>query len=325
MLRLIGGAMIVAAALAASPVAAQTDYPRRAVTLIVPFAAGGPADITGRLVGEHLTRTFGQQVVVENVVGAGGTTGVTRGARASADGYTLTLGHMGTHAAAVPLYPNLAYKPDTDFAPVGLVVEQPMVLVTRKDFPADDLKQFAGYVKANVDKINMAHAGVGSVSYTSCLLLNSLIGIKPTAVPFSGTLPAMMAMIGGQVDYLCDTIIGVVQQLQGGNVKGLALATGRRSPSLPDVPSAPEAGMPEFQAAPFYGVFAPKGTPQPILDKLTDALDRMLDDEAMRRRLLALGCEIPDKDRRGQQALALLVKSEIARWTQVIRAAGPLN
>jgi tripartite-type tricarboxylate transporter receptor subunit TctC len=184
--RLIG--CMVALALAGTAASAQT-YPARTVTLIVPFAAGGPADITGRITAEQFSRRLGQQFIVENVVGAGGTTGVTRGARAAPDGYTLTLGHMGTHAAAVVQYPNLAYKPETDFEPIGLVAEYPVVLVTRKDFPANTLREFVAYAKENDAKINMAHAGVGSVSHTGCLLLNAAIGIKPTLVPSRGRRP----------------------------------------------------------------------------------------------------------------------------------------
>src|SRR5215212_1454103 len=171
-------ATVVAISSAAAPVSAQSDYPRRPITLVVPFAAGGPTDVIARIVGEHMSRTLGQQLVVENVVGAGGTTASTRAARAAPDGYTIEMGHMGTHAASVALYPNLAYKPDADFAPIGLVAGTPVLILARKDFPPKDLKEFATYVKANVDKLNMAHAGVGSVSSTTCLLLNSILGVR---------------------------------------------------------------------------------------------------------------------------------------------------
>ena len=234
---LIGCALALAIATGAN---AQT-YPARTVTLIVPFAAGGPADITGRITAEQLSRRLGQQFIVENVVGAGGTTGVTRGARAAPDGYTLVLGHMGTHAAAVVQYPNLAYKPETDFEPIGLVAEYPVVLVTRKDFPANTLREFAAYAKENEAKINMAHAGVGSVSHTGCLLLNAAAGFKPTLVPFTGTAPAMNAIIAGQVDYVCDPISGPLGHIRAGTVKGLAIASAKRHPALPDLPTAPKA------------------------------------------------------------------------------------
>ena len=313
---------VVLAGVIASTGASAQSYPARTVTLIVPFAAGGPADITGRITAEQLSRRLGQQFIVENVVGAGGTTGVTRGARAAPDGYTLVLGHMGTHAAAVVQYPNLAYKPETDFEPIGLVAEYPVVLVTRKDFPANTLREFAAYAKANEAKINMAHAGVGSVSHTGCLLLNAAAGFKPTLVPFTGTAPAMNAIIAGQVDYVCDPISGPLGHIRAGTVKGLAIASAKRHPALPDVPTATEQGLPAFAASPFYGVFAPKGTPSDVLDRLVQALNAGLDDEALRKRFTDLGADVPEKERRGPQALAALVKSEIARLTPILQTAG---
>jgi putative tricarboxylic transport membrane protein len=320
-----GIALGLLSGIATSPAAAQADYPRRPITLIVPFAAGGPTDVISRIVAEHMSRTLGQPVIIENIVGAGGTTATTRAMRAAPDGYTIEMGHMGTHAASVALYPNLAYKPDVDFAPIGLVAGTPVLILARKDFPAKDLKEFTTYVKANADKLNMAHAGVGSVSFTTCLLLNSILDVKPTSIPFNGTGPALTALISGQVDYMCDQIVNVVQQINAGQIKAYAIGTAARNPALPNVPTAKEAGLPEFQAQAWNALFAPKGTPQPILDKLTDALDKALDDEQTRKRLLDLGSVLPYTSDRGQKALAALVKSEIARWTPVIKAAGPLN
>jgi tripartite-type tricarboxylate transporter receptor subunit TctC len=268
------------------------------------------------------SRALGQQFVVENVVGAGGTTGVTRGARATPDGYTLTLGHMGTHAAAIAQYPNLAYKPVEDFEPIGLVAEYPMVLAIRKDFPANTLREFVDYAKANEAKLNMAHAGVGSVSHTGCLLLNAAIGIKPTMVPFTGTAPAMNALIAGQVDYVCDPISGPLPHVRAGTVKGIAIAAEKRHPALPDVPTSAEGGLPEFVAAPFYGIFAPKGTPQPVLDRLAEALKAGLGEEAVRKRMIDLGGNVPDREQRGPAGLAAVVKSEIARLTPILQATG---
>ena len=291
----------------------------------MPFAAGGPTDVISRIIGDHMTRTLGQPIIIENMVGAGGTTASTRAARATPDGYTIEMGHMGTHAASVALYPNLAYRPDVDFAPIGLVAGTPVLILAKKDFPPKDLKEFVPYVKSNVDSLNMAHAGVGSVSYTTCLLLNSILGVKPASIPFNGTGPALTALIAGQVDYMCDQIVNVVQQIQGGQIKGYAVATPERSPALPNVPTTKEAGLAEFQAQAWNGLFAPKDTPQPILDKLTDALDKALDDENTRRRLLELGSVLPGKAERTQKALAALVKSEIDRWTPIIKAAGPTN
>lgn len=317
---------ICAATLVASGSMVTTDaraqtFPARALTIIVPFAPGAGADISARIAGEYMGRQLGQQIIVENVAGAGGTTGTTRSARSAPDGYTIALGHMGTHAAAVALYPNLAYKPDEDFIPIGLIAEQPMVLVTRKDFPANTLQEFAAYARANEAKLNASHAGVGSVSFTTCLMLHDALKIKPTMVTFSGTAPAMNALVGGQVDYLCDTVLGVVPQVQAGTIKALAVATGKRNPTLPNLPTAAEGGVPSFLSAPFFGLFVPKGTPQPVVDRLADALDKALDDEGARKRLLDLGAVIPEKPQRGSAALLALVRSEIERLTPIIKAA----
>src|SRR5215510_14132327 len=185
-----------AAVPALSRVAWAQAYPSRPITVIVPFAAGGSSDVIARIVGEHMSRTLGQQFINENIVGAGGTTGTVRAMRANPDGYTIEMGHMGTHAASVAFYPNLAYKPDVDFAPIGLVIEQPVMIVARRDFPPKDLKEFVDYVKANADKLNMAHAGIGSNTFNFCVMLNALLGVKPTLVPFSGSGPATNSLIG---------------------------------------------------------------------------------------------------------------------------------
>src|SRR5215475_8322367 len=313
------------AAAAALPIVSRLAfaeaYPSRPVTVIVLFAPGGATDVVGRIVGEYLSRTLGQQFVIENVAGAGGTTGTTRAMRAAPDGYTIQVGQMGTHAAAVGFYPNLAYRPDVDFEPIGMVAGLPIVITARKEFPANDLGQFIRYVQANSDKVNVAHAGVGSITHTTCLLLHSLLGIKPTFVPFVGAAPAMNALLGGQVDYICNAIPDAVQQVQSGAAKAYAISTAERSPALPNVPTAKEAGLPEFQASGWNALFAPKSTPKPVLDKLADALGQALDDTNVRKRLLDLGCDIPDNTMQGQQPLAALVRSEIARWTPIIKAA----
>ena len=311
------------AALALTAVSASAqDYPTRPITLIVPFAAGGPTDVISRIVGEHMSRTLGQQLVIENVVGAGGTTASTRAKRAAPDGYTLITGHMGTHAASVALYPKLQYDPRTDFEPVGMIAGTPILVLAKKDFPAKDLKEFVAHVKANETKLNNAHAGVGSVSFTTCLLLNSIMKVKPTTIPFNGTGPSMNALVGGQVDYMCDQIVNAVPQINGGTIKVYAIATAARNPSLPDVPTTKEAGLPEFEASAWNALFAPKGTPKPIVDKLSDALSKALDDEGVRKRLLDLGSDIPDGPRRGGAALGTLVKSEVDKWGKVIKEAG---
>jgi tripartite-type tricarboxylate transporter receptor subunit TctC len=321
--RRIAGILVGATALsfAALPTGAQ-DYPTKNITLIVPFAAGGPTDVISRIVGEHMSRTLGQQIVIENVVGAGGTTASTRAKRATADGYTLITGHMGTHAASVALYPKLQYDPRTDFEPVGLIAGTPILILAKKDFPAKDLKEFVAHVKANETKLNNAHAGVGSVSFTTCLLLNSIMGVKPTTIPFQGTGPSMNALVGGQVDYMCDQIVNAVPQVKGGTIKAYAIATAERNPSLPDVPTTKEAGLPAFEASAWNAIFAPKGTPKAAVDKIAAALDKALDDEGVRKRLLDLGSDIPGKDRRGGAALGNLVKSEVDKWGKVIKEAG---
>jgi tripartite-type tricarboxylate transporter receptor subunit TctC len=315
----------LAAGAAALPAVARTAraqaYPSRTVTMIVPFAAGGGTDVAARVVGEHMSRTLGQQVIIENVAGAGGTTGSIRAMRANPDGYTIEMGHMGTHAVSVSLYPNLAYKPDVDFEPIGMVVELPHLIVARKDFPPTDLKEFIAYVKANGAKLNMAHAGVGSNAFNFGLIINSVLGAKATLVPFNGTGPAMNALVGGQVDYMVISIVDASPQIQAGTVKAYAIGSAERNPALPNVPTSKEAGLPEFQTSAWFALFAPKGTPRPILDKLTDALDKALDDQDVRKRLLELGSDIPGKAKRGQQPLAALVTRDVARWTPIIKAA----
>ena len=319
---LLGG--IAGLALSAAVASAQ-DYPAKNITLVVPFAAGGPTDAVSRIVAENMQKTLGQTIVIENQLGAGGTTASTRVKEAPPDGYTLITGHMGTHAASVAMYPNLKYNPATDFEPIGMIAATPVLILARKDFPAKDLKEFVAYVKANSTKLNMAHAGVGSVSDTTCLLLNHILGAKPQAIPYQGTGPAMTALVAGQVDYMCDQIVNVVPQVQAGTIKAYGVAIKARSPALPDVPTTIEAGLPEFQATAWNALFAPKGTPKPIIDKLNAALGKALDDPATRKRLLDLGSELPEGDGRSSAALGELVKSEIARWTPIIKAARPTN
>ena len=312
--------LAAAVSLGASAAQAQA-YPTRSITMIVPFAAGGPTDVISRIVTGHMAQTLGQSIIIENVVGAGGTTATTRAARATNDGYTLITGHMGTHAAAVPLYPTLAYHPEKDFEPISILAGTPILILARKDFPPKDLKEFMTYVKANEAKVNAAHAGVGSVSHVSCQLLNSILGVRPTGVPFNGTGPAMNALVAGQVDYMCDQIVNAVPQINAGTIKAYAIATPERNPSLPNLPTTTEAGLPAFQAQAWNAIFAPKGTPEPVIAKLNAAVVKALDDEAVRKRLLDLGSVVPATADRTPEALAMLVKSEIAKWTPVLKPA----
>src|SRR5947209_1776893 len=319
-LRVFFGSLVAALALNASSAVAQ-DYPTRTITAIVPFPPGGPVDTITRIVGEHMSRTLGQPIVVENVAGAGGTTGSTRAMRAVPDGYTIMTGHMGTHAAAVGAYPDLAYDPRRDFEPLALLASTPTLIYARKDFPPNDLKEFGTYVKANAGKLNNAHSGVGSVAYTTCLLLNHILGVKPTMIPYNGGAPALNALVAGQVDYMCDQIINGMSQVQSGQIKGYAIATPTRHPLLPDVPTTAEAGLPDYQASAWNAMFAPKGTSKPIIAKLNAAIVKALDDATVRKRLLEIGSDIPDAAARTPEALAALVRSEVDKWTPIVKAA----
>jgi len=314
-------ALALAAALAPSG-PARAAYPDRPITMIVPFAAGGPTDVVARIAAEGMSKTLGQQIVVENVAGAGGTTGITRAAQSPPDGYTIMMGHMGTHGAAPALYPGLKYDPAKDFAPIGVAAGTPIVIVARKDFPANDLKSFIEYTQKNGDKINMAHAGAASVSHIPGILLASTINAKPTLVAYRGTGPALNDLMANTVDFMTDQIVNVAPQIQGNTIKAFAIATPERSPALPTVPTTKEAGLGNYEVSAWNAVFAPKGTPPEVVAKLTDALDKALSDEGTRKRLLDLGGVIPDKAGRGGAPLQTLVEAEVARWTPVLKAAG---
>ena len=315
-------ALAAVLALSVIPAGAQ-NYPTRPVTIIVPFAAGGPTDIIARIVGEYYSKSLGQQFIVENIAGAGGTTGITRGAQARPDGYTIMMGHMGTHGAAPALYPNLKYDPTKDFESIGLAAGTPILIVARKDFPARDLKEFVARAKDTSTRISQAHAGVGSVSFTTCTLLNSQLGVKHhRVVAYRGTGPALNDLVGGQVDYMCDQIVNVIEQIKAGAIHAYAIATTERSPALPDVPTTKEAGLPDYEVSAWNALFAPKGTPKEIVAALNDALVRALDDPATRKRLLDLGSILPVPAGRSPQALSDLVNSEVARWTPILKAAG---
>ncbi|MCU0817873.1 MAG: tripartite tricarboxylate transporter substrate-binding protein [Beijerinckiaceae bacterium] len=300
--------------------AAAQAYPNKPITMIVPFAAGGPTDVIARIVGEHMSRTLGQTVVIENVAGAGGTTGITRASRAAPDGYTIMMGHMGTHGAAPGLYPNLAYKPQTDFTPIGLAAGTPIVIVTRKDLPVKDLKEFIDYAKKNEKTINQAHAGSGSVSHITCVLLNEMLKINPTPIPYQGTGPALNDLVSGKVDYMCDQIVSVQGQVAGGGVRGLAIATTARSPSLPNVPTTMEAGLSLFQVSAWNAVFAPKDIPAEAATKLRDALVKAVTDPATKAKLEGLGGVVPDAAGASPEALARLVRTENDRWVPLLQS-----
>jgi tripartite-type tricarboxylate transporter receptor subunit TctC len=308
---------LAALALGSTAAIAQS-YPTKPITLVVPFAAGGPTDTVARIVASHMEKTLGQQIVVENVAGAGGTTGITRASQAAADGYTIMMGHMGTHAAAVPLYPNLKYNPAKDFTNIGLAAGTPVIIVAKKDIPAKDLKELVAHLRANAATVNQGHAGLGSVSHSSCTLFNSVVGIKPAQISYRGTGPALQDMIAGRMDYMCDQIVNLTPQIKAGEIKAYAIGSPERSPALPDVPTAKEAGMPEVGVSAWNALFGPKNLPADVASKLVGALDKALDDEATRKRLLDLGSVIPDKEGRKPAALQKLVESEVARWTPIL-------
>lgn len=313
-------ALGLALAALVGPAAAQT-YPQRQITMVVPFSAGGTTDIVARLMAEEMGRSLGQQIIVENVVGAGGTVGVTRVKNATPDGYTLLMGNMGTQAASVGLYPKLAYDPRTDFEPIINSGGTPMLVVARNDLPVKDFREFVAYVKANAAKVNYGTGGVGATSHLTCLYLDALLEAKPQHVPFRGSGPALNALLAGQIDYVCDQTVTVVPQIQAKAVKGLVVAVEKRLPIVPDVPTSAEEGLPAFQATGWNAMFAPKGTPKAVVERLNAAGRAALASEGLRKRLLELGVELPEPAGQTPEALAALVRSEIDKWVPVIRKA----
>jgi tripartite-type tricarboxylate transporter receptor subunit TctC len=299
-------------------------YPERPITAIVPFAAGGPTDVIMRLLAEPMGTVLGKQLIIENVAGAGGTTGITRGAQSKPDGYTIMIGNMGTHGAAPALYPQLKYDPTKDFSPIGMAAGTAIVIEARKDFPAQNLSEFVAYLKAHPTQLNEAHAGVGSITFVACLLFNSQLGVKPARVAYRGTAPALNDLVSGQVDYMCDQIINGISQVRAGAIRAYAIASPERSPALPDVPTTREAGLPGFQVSAWNALFAPKGTPPEIVAQLNAALAKALTDPGTRQRLLDLGGIIPDAPARTPESLAAFVAKEVARWTPILKTAGVL-
>ena len=313
--------LVAFAGFGAMPLVAQAQsYPVRSITVVVPFPAGGPSDVVARIVTERMGRTLGQRMVIENVGGAGGTLGSARVAAAQPDGYTLLAGSMGSHVAAPVLTPNVKYDSARDFEPIGLTANAPAVIVARKDFPAENLSEFVAYLKENGDKLKQAHGGIGASSHMACLLFNKALGIKPTAVAYRGTGPAMNDLVGGHVDFLCEQSVSVAEQIKAGTVKGYVVSANQRLAALPDIASAKEAGI-NYQMSIWAGIFAPKGTPKEIIAKLAAALDKALDDPLVRKRLAELGGSIPAKQERTPVSFARLVKAEIARWSPILKAA----
>lgn len=311
---------VALAATAIEPAAAQT-YPTKSITMIVPFAAGGPTDTVARLIGQSMGKTLGQTIVVENVGGAGGTLGAARAAKSAPDGYTIFLHHIG-HSTAPTLYRKLPYDAVEDFAPIGLVTDVPMTLVAKADLPPGDLKSLVEYVKKNKDKVSYANAGIGAASHLCGMLFMSAIDTELTTVAYRGTGPAMNDLLGGQVDLMCDQTTNTTSQIKAGKIKVYAVTTPTRVPSLPDVPTTAEAGLPGLQVGVWHGLYAPKGTPKAVVDKLVGALQLALEDETVKQRFAELGTEPVKKDQATPAALQAHLKAEIAKWAPIIKKAG---
>jgi tripartite-type tricarboxylate transporter receptor subunit TctC len=310
------------ALLALAAGASAQNYPTRPITMVIPFAPGGPTDVLGRLIGVRIGEILGQQVVIENVGGAGGMTGSRRGADAPPDGYTVVLGTVGTHAQGQTLYKKPLYDALADFTPVALLAEVPLVLITRKDLPANNLNEFIAYAKANQAKMQYGSAGVGAASHLGCVLLNYVMDTKITHVPYRGTGPATQDLLGGRIDFLCQAITAAKSQIDGGTVRAPALLDAARSPALPNVPTALEQGVKGLEAYTWNALFLPKNAPPAVVKTLNAAAIQALKSPELRDRLQSLGAQIVSDDRTSPQYLAQFVKSEIEKWAPPIRASG---
>lgn len=312
----------VAGLLAFAGAAQAQEWPTRSVTMVIPFAAGGPQDGIGRIVAQRVSEVLGQQVIVENVTGAGGMTGSDRVAKAEPDGYQFVLGSVGTHAQNQTLYKHPAYNAATDFAPVALIAETPIVLIVRKDLPANNLKEFIAYAKANQAKMSYGSAGAGSATHLACVVANSVIGTDITHIPYRGTGPAMQDLLGGRIDFLCDLVNSAKPQIEGGTVKAIAIMTKERSPALPNVPTGLEQGTKGLEAYTWSAIFLPKGTPAAIVKKLNSAVVKSMNTPAVRDRLGGIGAQVVSDDRATPEYLGQFVKSEIEKWAGPIKASG---
>ena len=311
---------LIALLLAAGMLPAQAqDYPSRTITVIVPFPPGGASDVVARIVTDQMSRILKQPMVIENVGGAGGTLGSGRAAAAAGDGYTLLAAAMGSHVAAPVLTPNLKYDPATSFVPIGITAHSPAIVIARKDFPARDLNEFVAILQQKNDALKQAHGGIGASSHMACLLFTKAIGATPTLVAYRGSAPALNDLIGGHVDFLCEQSVAVAESVLGGTVKAYATSGDKRSPTLPNVPTAKELGVP-FEMSIWAGLFAPKETPAEVVSKLAAALDQALEEPMVRERLLQLGATIPDKAERTPAAFDRFVRAEMARWAPLLAA-----
>ena len=310
-----------AATVLAMPAMAQAAFPDRPVSLVVPFAAGGPTDVVARMIAIPMGKSLGQGVVVENAVGAGGTIAATKVARAAPNGYTIFVHHMGM-ATAPALYKKLAFDPLKDFEYIGQVVDVPMTLLARKDFPASNLSELQAHIKANPGKVSLANAGLGAVSHLCGLLFMTQLGAELNTIPYKGTGPAMNDLLGGQVDLLCDQTTQTVPMIKEGRVKVFGVTTLKRLAALPNVPTLDEQGMKGFEVKVWHGMYAPKGTPKPVLDKITAALQSAMQDPMVRQRLVDLSSDPAPMDKINAGGLKTHLEAEIAKWGPVIKKAG---
>ncbi len=298
------------------------DWPTRPITMVVPFAAGGAVDVLGRTVAAKAAEILGQQIVVENVGGAGGMTGTSRVAKAAPDGYQVVLGSVGTHAQNQTLYRHPAYNTLKDFEHVILIGETPLLLVTRKDFPADDIKGFIAYAKAHPGQLKFGSAGAGSAIHLGCVLFNAAAGIDATHIPYRGGGPAMQDMIAGRIDYGCNIITSAYPQVRDKLVKAIGLLSAKRAPLLPDLATAQEQGLSNFSAGSWNVLSFPKGTPQPIVAKLNAAVSQALDSPETVKRLQGIGVDVAPKEHRSPAYAASFIESEIKKYEGPIKAAG---
>ena len=317
-------AAVLAASIAMPGLAsAQGAWPTaKPVTLIVPFAAGGPTDVIARRYAEFIGRDIGQSIVVENVAGAGGTTGSTRAARAAPDGYTFQIGQAGTHVSAVGLYKKLGYDPVTDYEHLGLAGDLPQVLIVKKDLPVDSFKEFVDYIRANGAKMNIGTAGPGSSSHMGAAMLNLRLGSKAALVPYRGTGPAMNDLVAGQIEAMVEVSLTASPQIQAGTVKPLAVFRTTRVAALPSIPSTDEFGVPGLDFAVWAGFLAPKGTPREIVDKLNTSIRKANADKGLRDSMAPLGVEAPDDAKNTPAGFRDFIKTEIERWVPLMKNAG---
>ena len=306
-------ALALLASLAVLPATAQDKYPSKPITMIVPFAAGGSSDVIARLVGEEMSRALGQRIVMENMGGAGGATALSRAARSEPDGYTIVIGNSGTNAASYTIYNDLKYTP-ADFVPVGLVAKTSPMIALKLDFPAKDLKEFIDYAKKNPGKVSLGHAGVGSSNYLICRNFLKASGVEVALVSYRGAGPALNDAMGGQIDGVCDAATSLSGAVLGNKVKALVVATPQRLPSLPEVPTSAEAGLPAFQAQGWNAIFAPKGTPEPVIAKLNEALRTALASEKLQARFKELSSVLPAKEEMSPDYVAKMVPGEIEKY-----------